>query len=182
VGECDFTDISSMDKGLGNVQFTKGQEKNLGSIVMKVSKDEGTPSCMAVFNAKAPDDTVIPAIYTAEYVEVPLCPSCRVTEIPSIIHPIGIYSGSSAEAEASEESASEAVSSLIAASADVTSQAIEDMKQNAINNLEAARSYLPNCAGGDSNSCRLVQYYSRRATSITSDAMNAICLQDSSYC
>jgi hypothetical protein len=103
-----------------------------------------------------------------------LCPTCEVPEIPQIIHPIGLYSGTPTEAKKLYDSAYRAVETLTARCAATCSPAAKQKLEQAKTHRAAAGLYLDRCRfESQTNLCRLVSYYSTMASQLAGEGMTA---------
>jgi hypothetical protein len=119
------------------------------------------------------------ATYILSPVEA-VCPTCEVLEIPAILSPLSIYSADPGKARDSYDSASASVSSLaIKCGVDcMGNDRILNMKKEAQAYLSAATRYNDVClsrAPDIATYCRISQYYSGKAKSISSEAMAYLC-------
>jgi len=106
--------------------------------------------------------------YTLDDTGSVLCPSCTALEVPSIIHPIGIYSASPDDAKKAYLSAQAAVSGLASACAASCSLSARAKLEEAQKNLAAAEYFQKDCTA---NLCRISQYYSVRARELANQGM-----------
>jgi hypothetical protein len=99
-----------------------------------------------------------------------ICPSCTIQEIPSVIHPIGMYSTKYGDALNAYNSATLVVSQLRAMCPACSSAANAKLSE-ANSNLDAAGLFAENCKN-DGDLCRLSQYYSARARELANGGLS----------
>jgi hypothetical protein len=143
---------------------------NLGPLALQARRGS---YCAVTLTARAPDSTYAPpGTYSVDTRTLTaICPDCNVTEIPAILHPIGMYSTGLWDAQREYGSASIAVSSLISKCASSCSATAKMRMEQAKTNRAAAQLYYETCVDGDIT-CRLSQYYSRTAKQYAVEGMN----------
>ena len=158
----------SMDEGSKSVN--RGSSIDLGFIAIR-AKNGGacTANVHAVPSGGAGWVSGFYIVDTRDLAK--LCPTCEVPEIPQIIHPIGLYSGTSTEAKKLYDSAYRAVETLTARCAATCSTAVKEKLEQAKTHRAAAGLYLDSCNYGQSNLCRLVSYYSTMASQLAGEGM-----------
>jgi hypothetical protein len=152
-----------------------GEQYEVGALFVRTSADD---TCTVEINASLsyPGVTVPDSIGTYTLTDsgvAPICPTCSVPEIPSIIHPLGIYPGDSASAQSAYTGAQTAVSSLVDACSGGCPQAAEDKLEQAQIHLNTAALYLGICSGSGP-SCRLANYYAIRASDLVAEGLSLV--------
>ncbi len=144
----------------------------LNSITVAVKPDG---ACFAYAQAAPPTGAAVIGFYGIDTRNLAaLCPSCKVVEIPAIMNPLSMYSGSLPQATKDYASATVAVNTLKSRCAVTCSSTAEGKLQEALTHEAAATLYYSDCQSGASGSplfCRMVGYYSSRARALAEEGM-----------
>jgi hypothetical protein len=104
----------------------------------------------------------------------PICPTCEVPDIPSIINPLTLYSDSYSSASESLSDAISAVDALAAACSPCSGVQKDKLDQARIHK-NTAEMYMDACPpGGSGPACRLVNYYASMAKILANEGYNIL--------